>query len=698
MVGQPLSQRVWLAAAVVILFAAAVLRMVALHDVPPGLSQDEVLNADIVQFIRQGEHAFFFPYGFGHEPLYHYFSVPFQILLGDNVLSIRLPAVFLGMLLVALAMRWGRREYGRFVGLVTGAGLAVSWWAIVFSRVGIRPILEPVLLVVAVLLWPFAAKSLSRRVWVRGLLAGAVLGVALYSYTAARVLFALPAGYLIYSVVMALLATRRQDSGMAGDLMGTGAAKLYRTQAWLAAAALVVMSVLYLPLFVTLRNQPDVQQRVEQLAGPLTALQTGDVGPVLSASLATLGYFGVTGDPRWTYGLPGVPLFGPLLALLFVGGLIVALLRWRQPATAFALIWLGVTLIPSAITPDAPSSVRLVGALPVVYLMPALFVGAVDHWLWSRSGSRQRWSAALAAAVVVLIALHGARTIRNGFGQWPSDLETRLRYQTAQLEMARLVAELDPAGMAVPVLADGFVEPIDDSSFQRNAAQPRETRWIQSGAGVAGALVWPGGAAYGAEETVWLLVPEFAPIAPDLAEAAGLQAQPLLRTEGLPSVAVYALPPSVPEHRQRVDRAFVSGQGENGFQLVELSSYAMLENTVTHSGEQALQVVTTWDVLADLPEDLALFVHLIDSQGRVVAQHDGLDASAFFLRQGDAFLQRHVIALPDGLASAAYRLVAGAYQRTGERLLTSDGSDWVDLAECRPDSDGSLVAANCLLP
>ncbi len=209
--GRPLSHRAWLVAAVVIFLTAAAMRMVALHDVPPGLSQDEVLNADIVQFIRQGEHAFFFPYGFGHEPLYHYFSVPFQILLGDNVLSIRLPVVFLGLILIALAMRWARREYGSLVGLVTGAGLAVSWWAIVFSRVGIRPILEPVLLVVAALLWPFAATSLSRRVWGRGLLAGVILGATLYSYTAARVLFALPAGYMIYAVVMALLATRGEQ-------------------------------------------------------------------------------------------------------------------------------------------------------------------------------------------------------------------------------------------------------------------------------------------------------------------------------------------------------------------------------------------------------------------------------------------------------------------------------------------------------
>lgn len=688
-----MSRRAWLIATLVILLLAAALRLVALHDVPPGLSQDEVLNADIVQFIRGGEHAFFFPYGFGHEPLYHYFSVPFQVLLGDNALSIRLPAVFLGLLLVALGLRWARQAYGRLVGLVTGAGLSVSWWAIVFSRVGIRPILEPVLLVAAALLWPFDAARLDRRVWARGLLAALVLGLTLYSYTAARVLFALPAGYLVYLLVMIFLARRptREKPDAAGPALD---AALYRTQAWLAAAALLVMVVMYLPLFLTLRAQPELQQRVEQLGGPLSALQAGDPGPVLSAALSTLGYFGVTGDPRWTYGLPGVPLFGPLLGLAFVTGVIVALLRWRQPVTAFALLWLGAALIPSAITPDAPSSVRLVGALPVVYLMPALLAGAIDAWLAGRASSGRR--SVLVVLVVVVVAGYGVRTVRNGFLEWPDELEARLRYQTAVLDMARLMYELDPSGAAVPILTDGFVEPIDDASFQRNARVPRVTRWIQSGADVAGALVWPGGAPDGGGSPVWLLVPEYAPLSPDLLEAAGLAERPLLRTDLLPSVAVYELSPP-PVHRHRVDKTFVSGQGENAAPLVQLSSYAMLDDATVNAEQQALQLVTQWRVLGDTPADLALFVHLLDGQGNVVAQHDGLDASAYFLRPGDTVLQRHLIPLPDDLADREYRVVAGVYQRDGPRLLTNDGSDWNELAVCAPVA-GALTAGNCLLP
>ena len=78
-------------ASLAVLLTAVFMRLYLLQGIPLGLARDEVRNTEIVSGIRQGEHALFFRAGFGHEPLYHYFGVPFQVLLGDNVLSVRLP-------------------------------------------------------------------------------------------------------------------------------------------------------------------------------------------------------------------------------------------------------------------------------------------------------------------------------------------------------------------------------------------------------------------------------------------------------------------------------------------------------------------------------------------------------------------------------------------------------------------------------
>jgi hypothetical protein len=222
-----------------------------------------------------------------------------------------------------------------------------------------------------------------------------------------------------------------------------------RRRSYTPQAALAILGVailVSLPLFLVLQADPTLQQRVDQLSGPLAALQAGDARPVLASTLATLGVFSFTGDPRWTYTLPQRPLFDPLTSLLFTGGLALALLRApRRPRDALVLIWLAITLLPSALAPQAPSTVRLVGAIPVVYLLTGLAAG----WLWQRTGETRRHLRPLTiAALSLLLILNVARTVDGGFRRWPAALETRLRYARLSRRGRRppLRARICPAG------------------------------------------------------------------------------------------------------------------------------------------------------------------------------------------------------------------------------------------------------------
>ena len=649
----------WLAVALLVLLLAAALRLVALPDVPPGLAQDEILDADIALFIRGGEHAIFFRHGYGHEPLYHYLAAPFAPLLGDNWLAIRLPSAFLGLLLVALTLRWARRDFGAVAAVVAGLGLAVSWWPVIFSRIGIRPVLEPVLLVAAVWCWPLARAVVTRRGLWRAGLAGVWLGLTLYSYTAARVVPLIPA--LLIAVMLAAhgLARRR------------GGAVAARAQAVYAAVALAVCLLLALPLALTLRAHPELQQRLEQLEGPLTALRAGDAGPVAQAALATLGVFSFGGDPRWTYTLPDRPLFDPLTAALFYLGLLVALWRWRDARHALPVIWLAAALLPSALSPDAPSTVRLVGALPVVYLLPGLAVAWLVAWAGRPGRGRVALARALPLLLLLLLAFTLYRTVRDGFTRWPAELETRLRYQTALRDIGR---DWLAHGGAPPVVAEVFYEPIDGASLRRVIGREPQARWVQTGGGVAGALVWPAG------RTARLYVPEYAPLDGELAAAAGL-GEPLFRSAAAPSFAVYALPEPLPQAGQ----AMAASLGQPA--TARLDGYTLL-NAATALDDGQVRLLSSWSVVERWPDDAALFVHLLDGAGAIVAQHDGLDAAATTLRPGDRLLQRHVLPLP-ALPPGTYRLVIGLYRRDdASRLATPDGTGTVLLAECRPDGGG----------
>ncbi len=624
--------------ATAVLILAAAMRLIFLQDVPPGLSQDEVLNADIVSFIRQGYNALFFREGYGHEPLYHYWSVPFQLLFGDNILSIRLPAAYLGLLLVAMAMRWAKREFGPFTAVAAGVGLAISWWPIIFSRVGLRPIMEPLLLLIFAWFWP-------RRPW----LAGLFLGLTVYTYTGARVAFLLPVFLFLYWLV-------------AGRWVDSPRQKLFKWEVpQPLLSALIVLSVsllVALPLALTLWTDPTLQQRVQQLEGPLTALQQGELQPILATTLATLGVFSFIGDPRWTYSLPGRPLFAPLTALFFYGGLLLSILRFKRSAYAFALIWLVVGLIPSAVTPQAPSTVRLVGAMPVIYLMPALALA----WLWRRTENYQKENRSrgrlmkglLMFLLGLLFILNLTSTVRDGFIRWPQELETRMKYQSVWQDVASELRNGPEEGL---VLADDFYRPITVDTVRRNLGYPLPARWVQTGSEVAGAVVLP------REGNGRLIVPEFAAPAPLLMETAGISPKPLFRSEQKPSYAVYAIPEetALPVMEQEITFDGV-------ITLVGT-------NTLLAPDRGSLQLVTIWRVEDELPVDLAAFLHLRDEEGELISQHDGFDAAPETLRSRDLVIQRHVLPLGEALPEGVYTVHIGLYTRAdGRRLERGGGS------------------------
>lgn len=619
-----------------ILLLASAFRLWNLAGVPPGLSQDEVLNADIVTFIRGGQHALFFREGFGHEPLYHYFAVPFQILLGDNVLSIRLPAIFLGLILIALTWAWVKREWSVNVATITCALMAIHWWSVIFSRVGLRPIMYPVFLLLAFWFWP-------RNSWATGLF----LGLSMYTYTAARIIPLLPLGIIIYALIFQQKRASADSVVRLSSLAQAGA------------IALTICMIVYAPLGLTLRADPTLQQRVNQLDGPLDALQRGEIAPIWQTTTDTLRFFADKGDPRWTYTVAERPLFDPISILLFWGGVSVALWHLRRDERyVWVLIWLAVGILPSAVTPQAPSSIRMIGAMPAVFLLIALSTGAI-YQTYKKRVSRQIFSPeAFLACLFVLVPVQ--QTIQQGFVTWADTLEVRLNhYQTAWAEIA-LALRSHPPEQDI-LIADSFFEPIDHDSVRRNLGQPLTARWVEMGAGQAGALVFTG-------EPARLYVPEFAVPPATLMRVSGVGERPLTRHPAIPSYAVYAIPPE-PE--------FIPSQ-----------TPVTLDGTLTFLGhaiidartDKPAQVYSYWRVERPLAWEITAFMHLLNQDGELIAQHDGLDVGNTTLQVGDIILQRHLLPLPESFdSSQPYLLRVGMYEKkeNGRRLLTPDNQDGV---------------------
>ncbi|MCU0500589.1 MAG: glycosyltransferase family 39 protein [Anaerolineae bacterium] len=357
-----MSRRFWRNAAALALITAlaAVFRFWRLADVPPGFHFDEAYEAlEAWRVVTQpGYRPIFFPGNFGVEPMFIYLtSVAFR-LFGESPAAMRGVAALIGTLTVPALFGLGRelaltdRRFPMAAAWLAAIALAVMRWHIIFSRVGIEPILVPLFLVL--ILWAFwrAIRVNHRGNW---LLLGILGGLILYTY---QVAWLFPLGAL--GVLGCIIVTKREF--LAGCWRGL-------------LLAGIVAAVITVPLGLNLIQHPDhLFLRTSQIAAEPG--KPAAPNPV-SNLLATAAMFSIRGDMDPRSNVPGLPAFDILMSLPFVIGLGLALWRWRRPVFSSLLIIGGVMLLPTVVSDYAPHFRRAVGATPVAALLIGLGLAVI---------------------------------------------------------------------------------------------------------------------------------------------------------------------------------------------------------------------------------------------------------------------------------------------------------------------------------
>ena len=170
---------------ILVILLAFGLRVLWLDQAPPGFSDDELSNAFVISGkILAGDWQFYYTDASGHEVFFHALAAGTIKLFGFNVLGLRLMAAIFGTLAIPLTYLFGRRLFSRHVGLIAAAGLAMSFWSLLYSRDGQRHITMPVFMLLAFLfLWQGLKKPEKRSAFIW---AGLALGVGFSTYFAAR--------------------------------------------------------------------------------------------------------------------------------------------------------------------------------------------------------------------------------------------------------------------------------------------------------------------------------------------------------------------------------------------------------------------------------------------------------------------------------------------------------------------------------
>lgn len=379
--------------ALIILLVGIALRTVALGTNPPGMFRDEAEKVytawslattggyhHLVQatgpngmpmpaFERLGPPFFVDAYGSWTSSIYQWLDAPFALLLGPTMLAARLPAAIAGVLTLLLVWGYARRAFDPEIALLALFFVAISPWHVLFSRWALQGILVPLWLALG--LWAFErGRTAAGRGW---WLAGAALGVALFTYAPMRMIIPL--------MLVALLVVHRADflRNRRGSLV-----------------FLITFVVVSLPTVLWLLMHR--QEGLQRFSNVSIFQEDASIGEVVTQFLTNwLSHFSFpflffSGDANPRHSLPG---FGQLHWIELPGliiGLLVALL-YRRPQDLLLAVWLFIAPLAASLTLETPHALRSIAALPAIHILSALGTATLFRGMvrWAHETLPNRW-------------------------------------------------------------------------------------------------------------------------------------------------------------------------------------------------------------------------------------------------------------------------------------------------------------------
>ncbi len=538
--------------------------------------------------------------------------------------------------------------------LFAAAALAVMRWHLHFSRMGIEPIIVP-------LLWTGATWLLLRSWRTQSRLSaigsGVILAASMYTYQGAWII-----PFLMIPTVGVLLIGRSASQGDGTSRIANPKSRI----ANLFLTALVAL-LLVLPLGWFFWHNPDLLLlRPTQIAVGVDAnAAKATIAQEIWATAKMFGPFGTPGDFDPRRNLPGQAALDLFLALPFYLGLAIALWKIRQPAYSIPLIGLVGLLLPGIFSEYAPHFHRILGAAAPV----ALLCGAGLDWLWRFFADRRRASLVLVRWLAVLLLLGGGiTTVRDYFYRWAALPDLYYAFDVGLWEIGQWMAAqpqqtpifLTPRTLEHPTLAFALAT--------KGQHSPPIT--------FDGRHIFPLTRAANASEQLYisieeedfrtrLLLPEIFPDAKVVKEWRDANDK------------VYATAWQRPANSQAVRQpqvALLATLGD-GIRLVGYD----VQPAELHPGE-VLYLQLYWETDSIPQTDWTVFTHLIPADqpdGTPLAGHDSLPGAGSLptrrWQAGWRILDEYQIPLPADLPAGEYGLRIGMYNAAGEHL-PADGA------------------------
>lgn len=654
-----LSTRSYYVVAVLILLAAATVRLWALPTLPIGFSDLEIAHISVVrEEIWTGNLRVFYPLMetdtgeiVGTEGLYHLVLAGVGLLFGEGTFGLRILSVYVNLLTVALLYTLGRRLFGALAGTFAAGSFAVLMWAVLLSRLVVVEAAVP-LMVTAVMLSLARALPVYSRVraetsnTVDFAAMGILISLSLYVHSSSLFVVLMAMGFVTY-----ILITRRPLSLRRLSYIG------------FAILMLVIVSMPY--VLSTFRlTELGANQRI-----------VGDVGGVLRAVVnSTLGIF-LQGDSNPAYNLPNRPLMDTVSGFIVLVGLVFCIQKWRDARYALVLIATIFLAPPAILAGGAPNFLAMSVVLPVLVLLFGLgaqhfirlvpmrwqsgltgvvLLGLVANLLWSADSLFTRW---VALDDVQTIYHSDVGRIAHHFDLTADDIPVvicnpvwhNFRLASAprhEIDLIRLHMNRDNVLMREVDCRNGFVFANAGRHQQVLVARPMLLSDLSP------------------DVVDWLALGTPVPDTPP-GMVFDLQVQSEL--EDALGVFITTSPASYPTDRDLIGRVPVAPPIRFGGNVTWLG-YENAPDTV-FAPDMVVPVSTYWRVEGTIPSDLVVFTHILVDAVSPAAQVDTIYANPRHLQERDVYLHDATVPLPRTIVDGNHVVSVGVYQESsGERL------------------------------
>lgn len=392
--GRSIKDYGWILLVVGMFCLAIFFRFADLDQVPGEMNSDHAEKIYDVLRVLDGQASIFFPNNGGREGLQIYLVAGLQKLfdLEPGFMPLKIVSATAGFLTLPFIYLLGKEVASRRAGLIAAAFAGVAYWPNVISRLGLRlPFYS--LFTAATLYFYLRGLRTGRRN--DFILAGLVLGLSLYGYSADRIL------PLLLCAALAVFLLHPASRGQRARIT------LFTI------LAIVLAGVVFLPLMRYMLDEPQVflyrsLTRVSGVETPLSA-------PAWLIFLANTGralamYFWSNGE-IWTASIANRPALDIVSGALFASGIMLLLTAYLRKQTwqhVFLLISIPLLMLPSimslAFPFENPNLYRTAGALIPVFLVVGIALDALMTSLQASPGFIRKSVAWGAAALLLIVS------------------------------------------------------------------------------------------------------------------------------------------------------------------------------------------------------------------------------------------------------------------------------------------------------